>query len=223
MLKHSTWVAVSPPSPSKLPFAFVFSSTIISSVTIATIKTHFSDFLWVRHLARKLEALDTWLLASTDNGENKTRHVNRYSQSWLHIWILLQKNVLPPEKNSIKSWKGHSSERNGLVTRFTQFTKLSELSVKKVPEEHWKVLWKLKPGEVVTCSALEPEARGESQWGLHPASRHPLLLHSLRFCSHFSWALVNIRFLSFFLSLPAFISQRSKNLGHRSWHWISAQ
>ena len=142
------------------------------------------------------------------------------SQPWLHIWIPLQ-------RKSSSSWK----ELNQIMERpqqrkstwSAQFTKLSELPVKKAPEEHCKVLWKLKPREVATGSGLVPEPSGESQWGLRPAPQHSLLLHSLRFDSHLSWALVCIHFIYFFLSLPSFISQRFKNTGHRSWHWISAQ
>lgn len=59
------------------------------------------------------------------------------------------------------------------ATWSAQFTKLSELPVKKAPEEHWKVLWKLKPREVVTGRGLVPEPRGKSQRGLCPAPLTP--------------------------------------------------
>lgn len=222
MLKHSTWVAASPPSPSKLPFAFLFSSTIISSVTIATIKTRFSDFLWVRHLARKLEVLDTWLLGSTDNGENKTRHVNR-------SFSALAAHLNPSSEKSSSFWKqlDQIMERpqQWEATWSAQFTKLSELPVKKAPEEHWKVLRKLKPREVVTGSGLVPAQRGESQWGLRPAPLTPSApaQPEVRQPSFLSPGVYPLYLFFPLSSLFHFISWRFKNMGHRSWHWLSAQ
>lgn len=53
---------------------------------------------------------------------------------------LLRKKVLPPEKNTVKSWKDHTNERNGQAPWVAQFTKTLELPVIKAPEEHWKFL-----------------------------------------------------------------------------------
>lgn len=135
---------------------------------------------------------------------------------------LLRKKVLPPEKNTVKSWKDHTNERNGQAPWVAQFTKTLELPVIKAPEEHWKFLWKLKPREVRT-KQIRARARGDTQPGLRPALQAALPPAQPRSCGCLSWAPLYIHFSLLFPPFPLSFLRYLMTTGHRSWQLIRAQ